>query len=282
MAIPLSAPSPEGRHQVDAIIQRVSRAIGFFIVPTPGAGEPSPGTGTLVQLRKRKYFVSALHCFFHDVGGAEQVMRSWTAARFKFRDEVPLGRTESLHEAAQRVQPDVGRTLPLSAQEDLLIDAKHDLIAVRIRPNLRTIAHAEFIDLETEVFTKELPTGSSLLALGAPLDSRVSVRGGGQALIPQLEHVRYDPDIDISGMTHDSYSPSYFYMPYSLTQDGIDPHGFSGAPVFVNKDPAPDGLWAVSPHIAGMVQRFSRRKGLLLSRKISTVIELLETDSSTA
>lgn len=118
--------------------------------------------------------------------------------------------------------------------------------------------------------------------LGAPLDSQVSVPRFGQTLIPQLEHVRYDPDIDISGMAHDNYSPSYFYMPYSLTQDGINPHGFSGAPVFVNKEPAPDGVWNVSPHMVGIVQRFSRKKGILIVRKIRTVIDLLNEDSGEA
>ncbi len=157
MPIPLPAPSSEGRHQVDAIIQRISKSIVFFIVPTPGTAEPSPGTGTLVQFQSRKYFVLALHCFFDDVGGNEQVIRSWNAARFKFRDEHLLGRTESLHKAVQRVRPDAGGNLQISAPGDLLIDTKHDLIAVRIHSDLGVGEHAEFIDLATEVFTKDLP-----------------------------------------------------------------------------------------------------------------------------
>jgi len=280
MTVSLPAPSPEGRHQVDALIQRISKAIGFFILPTPESRKPSPGTGTLVQFRGRKYFVSALHCFFHDIGGNKQVIESWNAARFKFRDANPLGRTESLHEAVQRVEPDLGSGLPLSLPGGLLTDSKHDLIAVRIQPSHDAVAHAEFIDLESEIFTKELTAGLSLLALGAPLDSQVSVPRFGQTLIPQLEHVRFDPDIDTSGMAHENYSPTYFYMHYSLTQDGIYPHGFSGAPVFVNKEPTPDGVWAVSPHIVGIVQRFSRSKSLLIARKISTLIDLLGTDGS--
>ena len=84
------------------------------------------------------------------------------------------------------------------------------------------------------------------------------------------------------GVGYDNYSPSYFYMPYSLTQDGINPHGFSGAPVFVNKEPAPDGVWSVSPHMVGIVQRFSRKKGILIVRKISTLIDLLNTDGGEA
>ncbi len=279
MSIPLPAPSPEGRHQVEAIVQRISKAIGFFIVPTPGTTEPSSGTGTLVQWQGTKYFVSALHCFFHDIGGNEQVIRSWNATRFRFRDEHQLGRTESLNEAVQRVQPDIGINIPVLAREDFFIDIKHDLIAVRIPSALSAFVHAEFIDLETEAFTRELTAGISLVVLGAPIASRVSVPGLGEVLIPQLEHVRYDPNIDTSGMAADIYSPSNFYIPYSLTKDGIAPHGFSGAAVFVNKEPALDGVWSVSLHIAGVVQKFSRLKGFLIARKIGTVIDLLNTGS---
>lgn len=281
MPIPLPTPSSEGRYQVDAIIQRISKAVGFFIVPTPIMGSPSSGTGTLVEWQGTKFFVSALHCFFHDMGGTEQVIRSWNATRFGFRDEQGLGRTESLNEAEQRVKPSIGRTIPVSAQEDFLIDSKHDLIAVRIPPALDALAHAEFINLETEAFTKDLVAGTSLVALGAPIASRVSVLGFGETLIPQVELVRYDPDIDTSGMTNEVYSPTNFYMPYSLTIDGIAPHGFSGAAVFVNKEPAPDGVWSVSPHIVGIVQQFAKRKGFLIARKISTVIDLLNTDRNT-
>jgi hypothetical protein len=278
LPIPLPAPSSEGRYQVDAIIQRISKAVGFFIVPTPSTGSPSSGTGTLIEWQGTKFFVSALHCFFHDMGGTEQVIRSWNATRFGFRDEHGLGRTESLNEAEQRVQPNIGQTIPISAQEDFLIDSKHDLIAVRIPPALDALAHAEFINLETEAFTKNLVAGTSLIALGAPIASRVHVLGFGETLIPQVEHVRYDPYIDTSGMANDVYSPSNLFMPYSLTKDGIAPHGFSGAAVFVNKEPAPDGVWSVSPHIVGIVQQFAKRKGFLIVRKISTVIDLLNTD----
>jgi hypothetical protein len=207
------------------------------------------------------------------------VIRSWNATRFGFRDEHGLGRTESMNEAEQRVQPNIGRTIPVSAQEDFLIDSKHDLIAVRITPALDALAHAEFINLETEAFTKDLVAGTSLIALGAPIASRVHVLGFGETLIPQVEHVRYDPDMDTSGMTNDIYSPSNFYMPYSLTKDGIPPNGFSGAAVFVNKEPSPDGVWSVSLHMVGIIQQFAKRKGFLVVRKISTVIDLLNTGS---
>jgi len=145
---------------------------------------------------------------------------------------------------------------------------------------VNALAHAEFINLETEAFTKDLVAGTSLIALGAPIASRVHVLGFGETLIPQVEHVRYDPDMDTSGMTNDIYSPSNFYMPYSLTKDGIPPNGFSGAAIFVNKEPSPDGVWSVSPHIVGIIQQFAKRKGFLVVRKISTVIDLLNTGSN--
>jgi hypothetical protein len=278
MAIPTPTPTPEGKHQIDALTQRFSRGVGFFIVPTPSEGKPSPGTGLLGQFRGKEYLVSALHNFFHDVGGKDQVIQSWEATRFKFRDDAPLDRVESLNQAVSRVKSEYGLTLPLSLPEGLLIDAKHDLIAVRINPSLEEIAHAEFVNLESECFTRELTTGLSLLVVGVTLSSQVNVPGPGPTLVPQLDHVRFDSDLDTSGTTHDCYLPEYFFMPYSLTQDGIDPHGFSGAPVFVNKEPSPGGLWTASPHVVGMVLRYFRKNDLLVAVKISTVIDLLNTD----
>jgi hypothetical protein len=274
LPIPLPAPSTEGKYQLEAMIQRISQAIGFFVVPTPGTSEPSPGTGVLVQLQGRKYFVSALHCFFHDVGGNEQVVQSWNATRFRFRNGQPLGSTESLHDAAQRVLPDVGISLPV-AESDLLINTKNDLIAARVTPG-NALAHEEFFDLESEAFAGELTEGISLFMLGVPRASHVNVPGYGPTLIPQVEHVRFDPNIDTSGLAMSDKSPNYLYMPYSLTQDGIDPHGFSGAPIFVTKKPTE--VWTASPHIVGIAQRFVRKPGILVVRKISVLVDLLRTD----
>lgn len=117
MTIPTPRPTPEGEHQVDALTQRFTRAVGFFIVPTPSEGKPSPGTGLLVQFQGKKYLVSALHNFFHDVGGKDQVIRSWEAIRFEFRDDSPLGRVESLNQAVSRVKSEYGQTLALSLPE---------------------------------------------------------------------------------------------------------------------------------------------------------------------
>ena len=279
MTIPTPTPTPQGKHQVDALTQRFSRAVGFFISPTPTEGKPSPGTGLLVQFRGKKYLVSALHNFFHDLGGKDQVIQSWEATRFKFRDDAPLEGVESLNQAVSRVKSEYGITLPPSLPEGLLIDAKHDLIAVRINASLEQFAHADFVNLESESFTKDLTTGLSLVVVGVTLSSQVNVPGAGPTLVPQLDHVRFDSEQDTSGMTHDCYSPEYFFMPYSLTQDGIDPHGFSGAPVFVNREPSPGGLWTASPHVVGIVLRYFRKKDLLMAVKISTAIDLLITDT---
>jgi hypothetical protein len=90
----MSIPSTEGTYQVEAFTQRVSRCVVFMFTQSPN-GTLSVGTGFLVQYRERKYFVSALHNFFYNDGGREQVIRCWEAARFKFRDASPIGFVES-------------------------------------------------------------------------------------------------------------------------------------------------------------------------------------------
>jgi hypothetical protein len=220
-----------------------------------------------------------LHNFkFQDEGGNDQVIQSWEATRFGFRGDGPLESVESLNQAAGRAKSEYGITLPLSLPGGLLIDAKCDLIAVRMNPSLEGVAHAEFVNLESECFTKELTTGLSLMIAGVSLSSQVNIPGAGPTLIPQFDHVRFDSDVDKSGMTHNWSSPEYFFMPYSLRKDGIDPHGFSGAPVFVNKEPTPGVLWTASPHVVGLALRYFRKKELLGAVRISAVIDLLNSD----
>ncbi len=278
MAIPIPPPSTEGRHQVDAMVQRINRMVVFCIVPTPRNEGPSSGTGVLVRLRGKQYFVSALHNFFYDFGGREQVVRSLLATRFRFHNGSPLGNVESLNEAVNRVEWTIGSSLPVPREEDILIDARYDLIAVRLDPSWEQIAHAEFVDLETESFTAELTTGLSLLMFGVPIDSLVDAPGGGPTLIPQLDHVRYDAEQDTTGISYVYDAPAYFFLPYSLARDGIKPHGFSGAPVFVNKETTP--IWTSSPHIVGIALRYFPLKSLLVAAKTSTVLDLLNTDLS--
>jgi hypothetical protein len=283
MATLTPTPTPEGKNQVEALTQRFTKAVGYFIVPHVQDGTASPGTGLLVQFRGKRYFVSASHNFFNDAGGRDQAIRSWEAARFGFRDEAPLGRVESLNEAERRVKSDHGIKVPLSLPGGLLIDNKHDLIAVEIDPSFEGVASAEFVNLESECFTGELPPGLSLVLLGVTLSSQMYAPGAGPTLIPQLEHVRFDPYLEKSGMTHECYSPEYFFLPYSLAQDGIDPHGFSGAPIFANKESAPGELWTASPHVVGIVLRFFKKnsvrsRDLLMAVKINTVIDLLDSD----
>jgi len=274
------APSAEGRHQVDAIMQRISKAVGFFIAPVPTDGSPSPATGLLIQVKGKQYFVTALHNFFHDYGNMEQVVKSWEETRFMFRDP-RFGRTESMNEAAYQVRPQFGTMLSLYLSDDgLLIDKKHDLLAVRVDGSLDVFASAEFLDIEEQSFTQDLKTGVSLLMVGVTLSSVVDAPGFGKTLIPQMDHVRFDADIDTSGTTHEWYSPEYFFMQFSLAQDGYDAKGFSGAPIFVNRDPSPGELWMPSPRVAGIVLRYFRTKSLVIAVKIRTVIDLLEKSES--
>jgi len=275
-------PTPEGKHQVDAFTQRFSRTIGIFIVPMPDMGTPSPGTGFLAQFRGKRYFITALHNFFYDEvdKDRDRVMRLWEATRFLFRDESTLQSVESQNQAAARAKSEYGTTLPLPLFDGLLIDAKHDLIAVRMDRAKNEIAHTVSIDLETEGFTRELTTGLSLLMFGAPLSGQVDVPGAGPTLIPYLDHVRFASDLDLSGLSHDSCRPEYFFMPFSLTQDEIEPHGFSGAPVFVNKEPSPGGIWTATPHVVGVAQLYFRSKKLIRCVKTTAIIELLKTDQN--
>ena len=276
----MSIPSSEGRHQVEAFTQRVSQSVVFMFTQSPN-GKISVGTGFLVQYRERKYFVSALHNFFYGDGGREQVIRCWEAARFKFRDVSQIGFVESLNFAVERLKPDLGVPLPHSFPNGLFIDVKHDLIAVRVDSLLGVFASAAFLNLEEESYTDELNAETHLLTIGMPFDAQVEIPGVGRALVPTLDHVTFNPNVDKSRVSSRLCTQDYFLVPYSLGQDEIEPHGFSGAPIFSQSHSSPSIVWTPAPRVVGVVMEWLRKLDLIAALRIGIVISLLESDHDT-
>lgn len=273
----MSVPTTEGKYQVEAFTHRVSRSVVFMFTQSPN-DKLSVGTGFLVQFRGRRYFVSALHNFFYDDGGREQVIRCWDAARFKFRDAPPIGFVESLNFAVQRLKPDLGVPLPHLFPNGLFIDAKHDLIAVRVNSLLEEFASAVFLKLEEESFTDELNAEIHLLTIGMPFDAQVEIPGVGRALVPTLDHVKFNPNVDKSRVPSRLCTQDYFLVPYSLGQDEIEPHGFSGAPIFSQSHSSPSIVWTPAPRVVGVVMEWLRKLDLIAALRIGIVISLLESD----
>ncbi len=274
-------PSEQGTLEVQAFIHRV-RPFVVFLAPVAQVSEQSSGavgTGFLVQFRRRKYFVSALHNFFYKEFGLPGVIRSWESSRFKFPDSQPVNFEDARTLSFERVRLDIGTTLPHSFPTGLLIDDEHDLIAVEVDGSLRQFSTAQFLDLEKDAFVEDLHDGKSLLTLGNPYDGRIPIPGNAarSALIPYMDHVLFDANLNASGILANDLPPDRFFIPYSLHQEDIHPGGFSGAPIFGQGGSDIEPVWSASPQIVGVTVRYISRLHVTVAVKIQAVIRLLET-----
>ena len=84
------------------------------------------------------------------------------------------------------------------------------------------------------MYSGDLQDQMSLVTLGNPFAGRIPIPGNqkASALIPHLDHVLFDANLDTSWAATDYLSPDYFFMPYSLHQEQVAPHGFSQDEVY--------------------------------------------------
>jgi hypothetical protein len=283
----MTDPSKQGEQEVKAFIHRIGPIVVFLHTVSPqesaqGKSESSVGTGFLVQFRGCKYFVSALHNFFYKESGLAGVKASWESARFKFHGKMPVNFEDASSFQRHRLEIDTGVSLPNSFPDCLLINSKRDLIAVRLNSNdeKEKFEFAHFVNLEEVAFTEELQDKMSLVTLGNPFDGRIPISESKSALIPHLDHVLYDANLDTSWASSSLWSTDYFFMPYSIYQEQIEPGGFSGAPVFAQGGTDDEPVWTANPRVVGVVLRYSSKRHTIVAVKIKVVIEMLEAEAT--
>ena len=280
--------SEQGKQEVQAFVHRISRFVVFFHTVAPAELAPatlyesSVGTGFLVQYRGRKYFVSALHNFFYEEGGLRGVAASWEAARFKFRGSQPINFEDSRTFPPGQLTIDSGVSIPHSFPEGLLIDQGNDLIAVEVDGDHPSFATGLFVDIDQDGYGGALQHEMSLVTLGNPFAGRISIPGNQEvsALIPHLDHVLFD--VNLKTPLTDLPPGDYFFMPYSLHQEQIPPHGFSGAPIFVQGGSDAEPVWSATPQIAGVVLRYFDKYRVIAAAKTEVVTRLLCKDNISA
>jgi hypothetical protein len=277
-------PSEQGALEVQAFIHRVRPFVVFFapVGQAPEHSSGAVGTGFLVQFRGRKYLISALHNFFYKESGLPGVIQSWESSRFKFPDPQPVNFEDARIFPFERVRLDMGVTLPYSFPAGLFIDEKHDLIAVEVDGNLGQFSTAQFLDLKRDAFVEDLHDGKPLLTLGNPYAGRIPIPGDAakSALIPYMDHVLFDAELNTSGLRTDDLPPDRFFMPYSLHLEDIHPGGFSGAPIFGQGGSDKEPVWSVSPQVVGVMVKYFPRRHIVVAAKIQAVMRLLEAASN--
>lgn len=252
----------------EAFITRASSCVVFLQTLSPD-NNPSVGTGVLLMYGERLYIMSALHVFKFDDGDLKRAQR---ASRFKFGCGPSLSILKAGDTAPHATPLDFGVPLPLESQP--LVDSKYDLIALRLEDGFETPEFASALEVETGLHRGELQKGDSLLTLGDPWAGRQKLPNGGEALMPYVDHVKYDPDIDSSRLPHWYSQEDHFLFPYDLSSVGIEPNGFSGAPVWKHEE-SKKMIWAANPKLVGIVLSFAKERSVIIAVKASRLLPLL-------
>lgn len=156
---------------------------------------------------------------------------------------------------------------------------EHDLIAVEVDGDHEHFAAAQFLNLEQDVYSGDLQHEMSMATLVNPFAGRIPIPGNQKtsALIPHLDHVLFDANLDTSWAVTELLSADYLFMPYSLHQEQVPPHGFSGAPIFVQGGSDAELIWTASPHVVGVMLRYFDKRHVIAAVTIQVVVRMLET-----
>jgi hypothetical protein len=268
-----------GEHQYKAFIDRISHSMLFTLHVNSGS-RVSVGTGFLVSFAEHTYIVSALHNFTLQGDGSPDIIRSWNETRFKFRDAGALRFRERVEnpEAELLLVPGI----QLAASRPPLIDRRFDIIAVHLEAGEVLSNEVYPIELEDCIYNGEIRPGASLITVGMPYAGRVSSPHGKTVFYPHTDHVQHDPNIDDSNLRQ-SYSPEdHLLYHYGNHLDGIDPGGYSGAPVWSSYDVDQTAVWSARPAIVGIALRYYRNRNLLEAVRIKHLPALLEADRPSA
>jgi hypothetical protein len=263
------------RQQGRAFVDRVSHSMVYLLHQEPGLA-PGSGSAVLVEFKGRIYLVSALHNFDFQGESRADLTRTWNETQFKFRDAGEL----AFHR---------GRELPgrynlqhgirLGRDRDMLTNPALDLIAVLLEPGEVVTEHVYPIKLEDCAYTGEIEEGAPLVTLGMPFNGAMTLPDGRRVLYPHTFEVQYDPAVSSSiSLPFRLNRNDYIFYPYENVEEGVEPGGYSGAPVW-SLHAVPDGqIWYPKPVVVGIVIKHHESKNVLRAVKVQHVVELLDSD----
>src|SRR5712664_475816 len=114
-------------------------------------------------------------------------------------------------------------------RDEIFRDGKNDIAALILHPTEKPRGVAGFYDASA-LKPLTIPDGKSIVFLGFPVGNSADVGQGKRLVSPVSEHSRYDSTLDKSKYLPSSYDPNCeFLLKYELVEDGLRPHGFSGA-----------------------------------------------------
>ncbi len=111
--------------------------------------------------------------------------------------------------------------------------------------------------------------------LGFPAGNSADIEPRKRLVSPVSEHSRYDSTLNQSKYLPSSYDPDCeFLLRYELIEDGLLPHGFSGAGAWCPLEPK-GAIWTPDLTLVGVITNYLKEHQLLVLAGLRAVVELL-------
>jgi len=231
------------------------------------------GTGTLVEFDRQRLVITAEHVIA-DAGGVKNI-------RFWCRPPGPV-----IEKAAKDLCPSeigrltAGQTFPI---ETIVGESATDLAAIRLPSDFELPASTsnEFYVLDKSRqlagWPEEEMDGLSLLYFGFPQANSLPLQKVGNREFHFLgcahNACHYDKTLNTQGWTSlpSSFSPDKdFLLKYNLSEEKLNPVGFSGCGVWVGSEDPKSLVWDSEPLLVGVIHHH-HPSSVLIATKVGRV-----------
>lgn len=225
-------------------------------------GRRSIGSGVLVRRGGKTFVVTAAHV----IGGAnpEEV-------------ELFLRLPGLLAEAGSGVAPRPGTQVHWKVVRRLR-SPPNDLAALEVEAATPP-APAEFYDL-TSAGPVTLNDRTSLVYCGFPTSAGVPLGRKIRAVPVCDDHTCYDPGLlsrSSANIRVTDHNPrAQLLVPYLRYHEGIEPHGFSGAGLWANREHAQSPIWRPRATLVGIIVGYIRAIHALNATALPAVLSLVD------
>jgi len=111
-----------------------------------------------------------------------------------------------------------------------------------------------------------------------PFDGAIEIQGGPRLLYPHTFTSQYDPTIEPESYHY--RKDAHLIYRYTNYLDGVNPGGYSGAPVWMSVETKEAAIWAAKPAIVGIVVEHFKKSNLIMAVRIKHLVELLASDKT--
>jgi hypothetical protein len=223
------------------------------------------GTGTLISYRSKNLILTADH-------NLDGIMPADLLIGFKPGGTFQEATMSELQVLAPRLRPD--SPCRLNFRGDVVRDTKNDIAALPLDEKEWPRGVATLYEATT-VKPVAIPRGASVMMIGFPVGFSAEIRPGEKLVGATPDHLVYDHTLNDSKYLPSSYDPdSEFLLKYRWIEDGLLPHGYSGAGAWCSREEKAI-VWTPNPILVGVVTGYLKQHQLLVVAGLRAVLDLL-------